>query len=383
MSPILFSSKNACCGCSACYSICPKKAIEMRPDELGFLYPAIDQSKCIECGLCAKVCNYKQFKLSGESFTLYAGRNKSLDEVMRSRSGGFFAAVSDWILQKEGVVFGCTARDVDHIYHKCGFDHEDCQEFRKSKYVQSDLRDTFRQCKQALASRKYVLFSGTACQIHGLISFLHTAKIPTDRLITMDIICHGVPSPKIWADYVHHIEAVNNKRIKSVEFRDKSLYGWAAHRESFLFDDGTLYTSDVWTELFYSNTILRESCFACPYTTVYRYSDFTIADYWGIEKNAAEFDDDKGVSLILVRSPKARLLFDEIKSSLDFKETSIESSYQPNMLHPSSPGKKKKKVQKYYIEKGKDKFVKAFLNDRGLFYISIKARKKLKKLFRK
>jgi len=228
-----------CCGCTACMSICNHAAITMEPDKLGFLYPKVDKTKCVECGLCEKVCQFNENYDRSNNFNqpiAYAVRHKDIDEVMKSRSGAAFAAISDYVLDNGGVVYGAGYKDHFRVAHKRATTKQDRDEFRGSKYVQSDLTGVFGQIKEDLENGLTVLFSGTPCQTSGLNSFV--GKKLRENLILIDIVCHGVPSPFIWRDYLKFIEKKHGDAIIVVNFRDKEKYGWADHHETFKFKMG-------------------------------------------------------------------------------------------------------------------------------------------------
>jgi len=228
-----------CCGCTACASICAHNAITMEPDALGFLYPKVDKTKCVECGLCEKVCQFndnydKSLNLSQP--VAYAARHKDMDEIMKSRSGAAFVAISDYILEKGGVVYGAGYKDHFRVAHKRATTKEERDEFRGSKYVQSDLTGVFRQVKEDLKNGLTVLFSGTPCQTSGLNAYV--GKRLRDNLILVDIVCHGVPGPFLWRDYIAYLEKRQRDEIVVVNFRDKELFGWKAHKECYQFKMG-------------------------------------------------------------------------------------------------------------------------------------------------
>ena len=233
---IKISNPADCCGCSACASICSHNAINMEPDALGFLYPKVDESKCVECGLCEKVCAFNDNYETPDNFAepiAYGARQKDINEVMKSRSGAVFAALSDYILENGGVVYGAGYTDHFRVVHKRATTKEERDEFRGSKYVQSDMNNVFRAVKQDLLSGKIVLFSGTPCQTSGLNSFI--GEKLRNNLILVDLVCHGVPSPYIWRDYIAYLENKQNSKINWVNFRDKEEFGWSAHHETFKF----------------------------------------------------------------------------------------------------------------------------------------------------
>ena len=308
----------------------------MQPDALGFLYPVIDESKCIDCGLCEEVCTFhpnydKSFNLPEPD--VYAARHKKMEEIERSRSGAMFVAVSDWILSQGGVVYGAGYTDHFRVVHKRATNEQERDEFRGSKYVQSDLNNAFIQAANDLKKGLIVLFTGTPCQTSGLRSFLKQKRIKTENLYLVDIVCHGVPSPFYWRDYLAYIEKKQGKKVCNVNFRDKTQLGWAAHKESFTFDKGVTYT---YTYTFYQHIMFRRSCGECYFTNLQRPSDLTIADFWGWQKVDASFNkDDKGVSLVLVNTTKGRDLFESVKHQMNYIQTDTTTCLQPNLQHPS------------------------------------------------
>lgn len=228
-----------CCGCTACASICAHDAISMQPDALGFLYPKVDETKCVECGLCEKVCafndNYDK-SLNLPKPDAYAARHKNMAEVETSRSGAAFIAISDWILKHGGVVYGAGYADHFRVVHKRATTKAERDEFKGSKYVQSDLTGVFKQVKEDLRNGMIVLFSGTPCQTSGLNSYV--GKKLRENLYLVDIVCHGASGPYIWRDYLAYLEKKQGSEICWVNFRDKQKYGWGAHKETFKFVKG-------------------------------------------------------------------------------------------------------------------------------------------------
>lgn len=353
---IKISDKSECCGCSACASVCAHNAITMKPDAMGFLYPEVDVSKCIECGLCEKVCAFnddydKSLNLSVPE--AYGARHKDMSEVETSRSGAAFIAISDWILEQGGIVYGAGYADHFRVVHKRAVTKEERDEFKGSKYVQSDMGTIFRQVKQELRDGKIVLFSGTPCQTAGLNSYI--GKKYSDNLYLVDIVCHGVPSPYIWRDYLSYIEKKYKKKVSVVNFRDKGEYGWAAHKETFIFEDGEKITPEQspYTDLFYKHIMLRQSCGSCHYCITVRPSDITIADFWGVEKTNTEINkDNKGVSLLLVNTDKGRRVLEEIKNKLYLISAKLDDCLQPNLMHPTIVSAKSKEFELFYIKYG-------------------------------
>lgn len=353
---IKISDKSECCGCSACASVCAHNAITMKPDAMGFLYPDVDVSKCVECGLCEKVCAFnddydKSLNLSVPE--AYGARHKDMNEVETSRSGAAFIAISDWILEQGGVVYGAGYADHFRVVHKRAVTKEERDEFKGSKYVQSDMGSIFRQVKQDLRDGKIVLFSGTPCQTAGLNSYI--GKKYRENLYLVDIVCHGVPSPYIWRDYLFYIEKKYKKKVSVVNFRDKGEYGWVAHKETFIFEDGEKITPEQspYTDLFYKHIMLRQSCDSCHYCNTVRPSDITIADFWGVEKTNTEINkDNKGVSLLLVNTDKGYRVLEKIKNKLDLIPAKLDDCLQPNLMHPTILNAKSKEFESLYVKRG-------------------------------
>lgn len=351
---IQIKDKSDCCGCTACASICPKDAMTMEPDTLGFKYPKVDLSKCIDCGLCEKVCAFNDSydkSLNLKEPEIYAVRHKDMHEIETSRSGAAFIAISDFVLENGGIVYGVGYKEHFKVTHKRATTKWERNEFKGSKYVQSDLDGIFRQVKEDLKQGNTVLFSGTPCQTAGLNSYI--GKKLRENLVLVDIVCHGVPSPYIWRDYLAYVENKYKSKVVKVDFRDKSRIGWSGHIESFVFDNGNKIESKIYTDLFYQHIMLRPSCGYCHYTNFNRPSDFTIADYWGWERINPNFNkDDKGVSLVLINTRKGIDLFRNVLETLDKIQTNLEICLQPNLKKPSILNPQWKKFVRDYKRKG-------------------------------
>lgn len=328
---LLYEKKGLCCGCSACYDICPQSAIKMIEDNEGFYYPNIDSSKCINCGLCEVICpthNLKRNLTKSEAFAAYY-----LKENIRlmSSSGGIFSALADYVLTNNGVVYG-AAFDVNfEVSHSRITDKSDLNKLRGSKYVQSDCTGIYKQCRNDLNDEKLVLFTGTPCQVEALKKFLIKEY---ENLITIDLACHGVPSRLVWRKYVKRISAINKLPIKNINFRVKDK-SWKRYSIRFSFDDNTTYIKDVNQEPFMigflQNLYLRPSCYQCQFKSIERVSDITIADFWGVENNYPELDDDKGISLIIIHSNQGTKLLKAIKRSIFIKSVDLDCAIKYNL----------------------------------------------------
>lgn len=229
----LAENKAECCGCSACMSVCPRMEISMQPDEEGFLYPVIDEARCVKCGLCEKVCFYNGMrhvhKFDSASEDAYAVQLADADERLHSQSGGMFFAIAEYFIANGGVVYGCGLDEHFAAVHKRCADIGTCEELRGSKYVQSDMKDCYGQVVRDLQAGRQVLFSGTPCQGQGLLNRIDEKY--RENLFVVDIVCHGVPSPMVWQDYLKYVEGIHGSICK-VNFRDKENYGWHSHVES-------------------------------------------------------------------------------------------------------------------------------------------------------
>lgn len=350
---IKITQKENCCGCTACASICPHKAITMNPDNMGFLYPKVNKDLCTDCGLCERVCafhpNYDISQNLSQPIA-YGVRHKKMSEIENSRSGAAFIALSDWILSQNGIIYGAGYTDHFRVVHKRATTPAERNEFKGSKYVQSDLTGIFPLIKEDLKNGKTVLFSGTPCQTAGLKSYI--PKRLQENLYLIDIICHGVPSPYIWRDYLKMIEQNVGEKVIAVDFRNKKDFGWTAHKETFYFK-GHKITTTEYTNLFYKHIMFRHSCKKCHYTNLMRPSDITIADFWGWQKTDANFNaDDKGCSLVFCNSEKGKDWFQKIQSEINKIPADIENCMQPNLVTPSTISPLRSKFEKDYIQYG-------------------------------
>lgn len=341
---ILFNSKEECCGCSACFNICPTGAIQMVPDEEGFLYPEINTALCTKCGLCKKACAFQKTIEHKDNFPepfVYALKHKDEEVMINSSSGGAFTAISDQILEQKGIVYGAAHDQKLNTIHIRASNSEERDRCRGSKYVQSYLTDVFSMVRDDLKKCKKVLFTGTPCQVAGLNEFLAVSKCDTAGLLTVDLVCHGTPSPKLFKDYLSFCESKRKRKITEYFHRPKDK-GWG-HIEKAVYINGQIdhdsSLSNSWRNLFYSHLFLRPSCYVCRYTNLQRPADITIADYWGIEKAHPEFMDKRGVSLVLINTLKGKKLFESIKDSIIYIESDAERCTEKQAQLKSSAAK--------------------------------------------
>lgn len=323
---IEIKEKDKCCGCHACISACPKEAIIMKEDKYGFKYPVVDKDKCINCGICKKVCPIinKNREDTNEPEALVCVNNNET-ERLNSSSGGIFILLAKEIIKRKGIVFGASFDKDFNVAHTYASTEKELEKFMGSKYVQSTIGETYKIAKEFLDNDKYVLFTGTPCQIEGLKSFLNKDY---KKLYTQDVICHGVPSPLVWNKYKEFRKEKDGNNPKKVSFRNKDN-GWKAFNMMFLYNDGEYkqdLSKDPYMQAFLKNTSLRDSCFNCSFKKKKRASDITLADYWGVNKKHPEYDDDKGSSLVIIHSPKGKELFDSINKDLKYEKTNLDGA---------------------------------------------------------
>lgn len=320
---IKINDKRDCCGCHACYNICPQKCISMQPDAEGFWYPLVDIEECTDCGLCEKMCPILNKKIVENHPVAYACINKNDKIRQQSSSGGAFTVIVEKVIANNGVVFGAGFDGEFNVVHSWTDKLDGLSNFRGSEYVQSCIGDTYKEVLDFLKQGRQVVFSGTPCQIAGLRSYLGKDY---EALICLDIICHGVPSPKVWQRYKLHMEEVYHAKAKRITFRRKNC-GWKLYSVSFSFDNGTEYSQkfsdDIFMQGFLHNIYLRPSCYACSFKTLNRQSDITLADFWGIQSLLPGFDDDKGTSLVLVNTQKGAGIFSSVVDKISYEKVDI------------------------------------------------------------
>lgn len=353
---INIKEKSKCSGCHGCYNICPRNCIEMRYDNEGFWYPRVDINKCIKCNLCVKVCPIikKEEKRpitnqSKEEKKVYAAVNKN--EIIRSNSssGGVFTAIAEYVIDNNGVVVGAAFDKGFEVKHIVVESKDELYRLRGSKYVQSKIGDIYIQVKKILNEGRSVLFTGTPCQIDGLNAYLNRTY---SNLLVVDIICHGVPSPILWKNYLEYIQLKNNSEISKVNFRSKKE-GWRLFSLMCIFKNKKKkfknIEEDFYLIAFQNNINLRPSCYECKSKGEIRSSDLTLGDFWGIESTNLKLDDDKGTSIIIVNTDKGNKILQEIINDLKFEITNIKIATKAN--------------KNYYISASKNEYRKNFISE--------------------
>ncbi|MDR0952960.1 MAG: Coenzyme F420 hydrogenase/dehydrogenase, beta subunit C-terminal domain [Elusimicrobiota bacterium] len=338
------TDKTKCSGCGACQQICPKNCIKMQADSEGFLYPKVDNNLCIKCGLCIKICPIINNNPSNKADKIFAAVNKDISVLGQSSSGGMFSVLAENILKQGGVVFGASFDKNFNVCHTFVEDIKNLDSLRRSKYVQSNTGDNFLKAKEFLDKNRFVLYCGTPCQIAGLVNYLGKDY---PKLITAELICHGTPSPKVWRNFIdENIKNINH--IASINFRAK-VYKNMSFALLFSFKDGktwpqinklkevaisvcpSILKGVLFEKLFYlpfmngfsRNLYLRPSCHACSFKSANKYSDFTLADFWGgqaVVPQLYKLGGTAKVSLLILNSAKAKNVFEEIKDNLEYQE---------------------------------------------------------------
>ena len=332
--------KTLCTCCTACSSACPKNCITIMKDENSFPFPHIDISVCINCGLCEKVCpvlHPEDFRHEPAAFAAYS---RDDDIRMSSSSGGVFTELAGEILAQGGAVYGAAYDEKFHVHHICVENKKDLFRLRGAKYAQSDLDGIFRHIKNHLDNGRQILFSGTPCQTAGLKAFLQRKY---ENLITVDFICHSVPSPAAWQAYVKYRAQKDYNGILPVSINLRSkITGWSRYRYANLFSypDGTTCSipngESLYMKLFVNGYISRESCAGCLFKGYSRGSDITIGDFWGVWDIAPEMDDDRGTSVVLCQSAEGAKLLQSAAHRLVIKQITVEEAGRQNTAMQSA-----------------------------------------------
>ncbi len=377
--------KNQCCGCSACEQMCPKNAISMKMLEEGFCYPEIDMAKCVDCGLCDRVCPFDKSYVGEEATPLvYAALHKNEEVRKKSSSGGVYSAITDYILERGGVVYGVKYDADFSVKHDSAETKEKRDCFRGSKYVQSNVNNTYVKVEDDLAAGRDVLFSGTPCQVEGLNRYLQLKKADTSKLITVDNICHGVASPGIWHEYLDELNKLleQDEKIEYISMRSKES-GWRKQEMIVLTNkrdiSKMINENFSWNRLYLSLLTTRSSCFECKFTSYKRVADITLADFWNYENAGIELNDTYGISLILVNRKKGEELFDVIKSQLDYVQSDVKKCWQIHLQFTSNLPVEYEKFWKQYREEGGvtvlKKYTKGTFTNRLIRFVSPMLRK--------
>ncbi len=332
----VYQKKEICCGCSACAEICPEGAIHMVQDGEGFYYPKINKAVCTECGKCRRVCPLKDRGSREKEYdNLYFGAQASDDKIRySSSSGGVFSILAHYVIESQGIVYGAGFDGSMNVIHQEAEDERRLEKIKRTKYVQSDTRGIYGSIEKNLKENRWVLFCGTPCQAQALRLFLSRDY---ERLIIVDLVCYGVPSPGIWKAYVKYLEKKHGGKMTDFSFRDKRNAD-NGHMRSYKIDGREYVDSiyeDIYCRMYFKNYSLRPSCYSCKFCTVDRESDFTIGDFWGIEKVKPEVDDGMGTSLVIVHSEQAEKIWNKITNEMDWFTCEEKDVLQPRLLEPA------------------------------------------------
>ena len=350
------SELNKCYGCRACEQVCAKGAITIKPNNEGFLYPTLNKDLCIDCGLCVKVCPYDTPAIMNKPQKAYAIQYKNDERLLNSSSGAAFPAIADYVLSKDGYVAGCIFNDEIEAVHIVTNEPHLVEKMSGSKYVQSNVNNVYSSIKNLLSSGKLVLFSGTPCQVAGLYRFL---RKPYDNLVTVDLICHGVPSPALLQDYLH---STYEGKVIELKFRNKKMNGWRSQGSvKAINKDGKIvtrktspYIDSYYYYYYLQNSVSRMCCYECAFSTIERVSDITIGDYWGVKEVIQDIAEAKGVSAILVNTEKGAEIYENIKSTLLSYDTSIDDvvARNGNLQRPCEKPHQRSYIYKKIKEQG-------------------------------
>lgn len=352
-----------CTGCTACQQICPHKSIKMTEASDGFLYPEIDSGKCVNCGLCRDICPVLNPPVKNPVREGYSMRVSDEKILRSSTSGGFMTAIAKYIFKADGVLFGVGyAEDKGRIYPKTYYVEKDnikeLDKMRGSKYVQSRLDNTFMTVKTFLKEGRLVCFIGTPCQVAGLKKYLISDQ---ENLITVDLVCHGVSSPKLFDRYIKYMSERMKGKVIDARFRNKT-YGYHSGTMKLRTSDGKAYYAsgrvDHMLKAYFSGLCSRESCYECPFKGVERCSDFTIFDSFSVSKNAKVADDDKGYTNVFVRTEKAKKIYEEMSGYIKSYTADVDTMIKTDGVMIKNNPEKNPNRDKMFDELGDDNFEK-------------------------
>lgn len=328
----------ACVGCRSCEQFCPQTCIRFQPDQEGFLYPSVDETLCTQCGVCLRKCPVFGFKPQGRRPVRILGlKNNDKKRIIQSASGGASDLFARSVIQAGGCVYGCAYTEQLEVRHIKVDKAEDLYRIQSSKYVQSDVNDCYQSVKHELDKGRFVLFTGTPCQAAGLYQYLGVRS--RDNLFTLDLICHGVPSPEFLRKYFEYQEKKLGEKLEHFNFRSKEKRGWGTQYllKTKTKTERNLLSLDKYGKHFINGDCYRECCYECRYASIDRVGDITVGDFWGVEKSNPGFASAAGVSAVLINSLQGNKLFERVKGQASVIETNLEAILpkQGNLQHPT------------------------------------------------
>lgn len=377
-----------CCGCGACEAVCPKGAISMAPNEEGFLFPHIDRERCVSCGACTNVCqeNPEVKCLLNSAEQVYACQAKDQKLLLEATAGALFPVLAEYVIEQGGYVYGAVYNDCMEVVHIGVKSKDDLIRFNGSKYVQSNTSGVFESVYANLEAGHMVLFSGTPCQIAALRLFC--ANVSQEKLITIDVVCYGVPSPKVFRAYLDVVEKKYRAKVTDFRFRDKHTYGWSHttviamkkdNGEQLIIEQPDYYKIKYY-RMFAHRDCFRKTCYSCRFNILERCSDFTTGNFWGIENISNAFDVKLGVSMLLINSEKGKQIFEKIKDRLRLEERMVEDAIRANdaLVKGSKYPQDRDAIYRCFVTYGFSKTIRKFyskLSKRQIVYRLYKIKK--------
>lgn len=344
----MFLTEDKCCGCTACYAVCTKNCIKMVRNNEGFLYPYIDNDKCIGCNLCEKVCPILNKKNGSFPIRSVVIRAKNEETVLNSASGGFTTPLANYVIKNDGLVFGAILDDSNIVKHVKIDNTKNVHLIRGSKYVQSNLNNSYQEIREYLINGKQVLFIGTPCQVYGLKNFLLQDY---ENLITVDLVCKGVASPKFWGNYLRNKEKTENSKINHINFRKKNR-GYHSTDMEIQFENNSIYAenkTDYFMRSYINSICMRKSCYQCNFKGLERCSDFTIFDAWHAAKyTSIKKDDDKGYTNVLIHTQKGEKVLNNISNQIFIYESNMEKAVEYDGIMISNSTEFKEQRNEFY-----------------------------------
>lgn len=357
---LMTGDKTECCGCLGCIQKCPANALTKMIDEEGFVYPKLDTNRCIQCGICEKVCSFGQ-KKENKIQKVYSFKHTENEVRINSSSGGAFTAISDYFLQQGYKIYGVILDETGKVVHIGSTEIKIRDKMRGSKYVQSDIDGIYSLIENELRLDEKVLFIGTPCQVNGLKLYLRKEY---EKLATIDFICHGVVSPLVFQEYLNLVS--NGSKVQSYKFRDKNEAEWGIHQASIECEDkSNVKYLPYFMNLFNRAFAFRPSCHNCKFTDINRVSDITLADFWGIENIDSKFKDELGVSMVLLNNSKYKVIVEKIFSQFDYQTYPLEKvmGFQPHLYKPAQKSLIRDKFWKTYRKKGGKRTLHIYASD--------------------